>query len=200
LLWTTPVVYPFKIFVVLLHEISHAFAALMTGGVVERIMLSPDQGGVTLVRGGNAFIILSAGYLGSLAWGLAMLEASRARPKRVRTALVALTTIVLVTGLVYVRNLFGFVFTILFGAALLFIARRLPTSAQALTLTALGLTSALYAVLDIRSDVLQRPGLPSDAAALADITGIPTLVWGILWIAIAITASFYSTRRVLARI
>ncbi len=40
-LWPTPVVYPLKIFVVMLHELSHAIAALATGGHVVRITLSP---------------------------------------------------------------------------------------------------------------------------------------------------------------
>jgi hypothetical protein len=43
-LWYTPVIFPLKIFVVLLHEISHALAALATGGTVERIVLNIDQG------------------------------------------------------------------------------------------------------------------------------------------------------------
>ena len=32
-LWDTSIVYPLKIFVVLLHEISHAIASVATGGV-----------------------------------------------------------------------------------------------------------------------------------------------------------------------
>jgi hypothetical protein len=51
----------------------------------------------------------------------------------------------------------------------------------------LGLTSALYAILDIKSDVLDRPELPSDAHMLAEVTGIgTTTMWGVLWISIAI--------------
>ena len=52
----------------------------------------------------------------------------------------------------------------------------------------LGLTSCLYAVLDIKSDVLDRPGLPSDAAMLTELTGLPTLFWGVLWITLALAA------------
>jgi hypothetical protein len=48
------------------------------------------------------------------------------------------------------------------------------------------MTSCLYAVLDIKSDVLDRPHLPSDAAMLAEATGIPTVFWGILWIGVAL--------------
>ena len=34
-LWDTPVVYPLKIFVVMLHEISHGIASLTTAGSIE---------------------------------------------------------------------------------------------------------------------------------------------------------------------
>ena len=68
-LWDTPAVYPLKVFVVLFHEISHAMIAVATGGTIERIVLDPDQGGACYCPGGNAFLTLSAGYLGSLAWG-----------------------------------------------------------------------------------------------------------------------------------
>jgi hypothetical protein len=59
----------------------------------------------------------------------------------------------------------------------------------------LGLTSALYALLDIRSDILSRPYVQSDAAMLAEITGIPTVAWGILWIGVALAVCWIALRR-----
>ncbi len=194
-LWETPVVYPLKVFVVLLHELSHAAAVLATGGTVERILLTPAQGGATYARGGSAFITLSAGYLGSLACGLALLGAARARAARVRSATVALAVVVLAAAAVYVRGWFGFLFCLLFGGALLLASRKLKPGGQAVLLTTLGLTSALYAVLDIRSDILQRPHLESDAHMLARMTGIPTLAWGALWMVIALLACAWSLHR-----
>ena len=64
-LWDTPLVYPLKIFVVLLHEVSHAVVAVVTGGTIERIILDPREGGACYCPGGNTFLTLSAGYLGS---------------------------------------------------------------------------------------------------------------------------------------
>lgn len=199
LLWLTPVIFPLKIFVVLLHEISHALAALATGGVVERIVLDMNQGGATYILGGNAFLILSAGYLGSLLWGLLLIELAGARTQRARWAVGVLGACVLLVAALYVRNMFGFVFTALFGAALLLCARRLPARGVANVLLVLGLTSALYALLDIRSDILSRPQVRSDAAMLAEVTGVPTVVWGVLWIGIAIAACWIALRRWLRR-
>ena len=199
LLWETPVVYPLKVFVVLLHEISHSLAALATGGAVHRIVLGMDEGGATYAAGGNAFLVLSAGYLGSLAWGLALLLAARARAPRVRFAAGALGALLLVMAVLYVRNLFGIVFTLVFGAALLVASRRLRPPALSRMLTVLGLTSALYAVLDIRSDVLARPYLESDARMLAELTGVPTMAWGVLWLGVALTACWMTLRRLYLR-
>lgn len=53
----------------------------------------------------------------------------------------------------------------------------------------MGLTSCLYAVLDIKGDILDRPELPSDAWMLAQLTNIPTMAWGVAWIAIALNVS-----------
>jgi hypothetical protein len=198
-LWPTPVVYPLKIFVVLLHEISHAAAALATGGMVDRITLSPYQGGATYTRGGNAFLVLSAGYLGSLLWGLLLIRLARGHAKRVRATLAGLGILVLGVSVLLVRGWFGLPFGLVFGFALVFAARTLRPAWQAAALTVLGLTSTLYALLDIRSDVLDRPHLPSDAHMLAQLTGIPTVAWGVLWIGLGLLACVHVLRSELKR-
>jgi len=43
--WDTPFVYPIKIFVVFLHELGHALAALLTGGQVVSIQIFPTKAG-----------------------------------------------------------------------------------------------------------------------------------------------------------
>lgn len=69
LLWAAPIVYPIKSFVMMRHELGRAIAALITGRQVVGIQIYPEEGGVTFTRGGWPFIILSAGYLGSLRAG-----------------------------------------------------------------------------------------------------------------------------------
>jgi len=186
-LWDSVVIYPLKIFVVLLHEVSHAAALLATGGAVERITLDPYQGGATYGAGGSSFLVLSAGYLGSLGWGTLLVAAGRTKRLRPETVVGLVGAVVVALTLLYVRNFFGFGFGVLFGAGLVLAAGRLRSLWNARLLLVLGLTSCLYAVLDIKSDVLDRPGLPSDAAMLSDLTGVPTVVWGGLWIGIAVT-------------
>ena len=195
LLWDTPAIYPLKIFVVLLHEISHGLTSIATGGTIERIVLDPYQGGACYCGGGNAFLTLSAGYLGSLVWGVLLLSAAQATRVSNRMVIGAVGVVVLALTIFFVRSGFGFAFGLAFGVTLLMAARKLGPTANTVILTGLGLTSCLYAILDIKSDVLDRPHLRSDAAMLAELTSIPTTFWGALWIGIALVVSFFAFRR-----
>lgn len=194
-LWETPVVYPLKIFVVLLHEASHALAAVATGGTIQRIVLDPQQGGACYCPGGSAFVTLSAGYLGSLTWGSLMVTGARIRKIRTDWVNGLIGGLVVALTALYVRSWFGVVFGIAFGLAMMGASRKLSEGLNRGLLLALGLTSSLYAILDIQSDVLDRPHLQSDAAMLAEITPVSTFWWGVIWIAAAVGVSWLVFRR-----
>ncbi len=191
LLWDTWWVYPLKMLVVLFHEMSHGLAAIATGGSIAGIELVAREGGLCRTIGGNRFLTLSAGYLGSLVWGgLLLIAAARSRIDQAVTAI--LGSLLLLVALVWVRPLvsFGFAFSLVAGALLLLAGSKAPERFNDYLLKVIGLTSMLYAVLDIKDDILARPHLlESDAAQLADRTGVPTLVWGVLWMGIAIVAA-----------
>lgn len=71
--WDSWVLWPAKIGVVFLHELSHALMTWATGGSVVDAGLWIDQSGHVVSQGGNTFLILNAGYLGSLVWGVLLL-------------------------------------------------------------------------------------------------------------------------------
>ncbi len=193
-LWDSFVVYPFRIFVVFLHEISHGIAAVLTGGRIVAIGLSFDEGGVCQTRGGWPFVILNAGYLGSLFWGSAFLVLGE-RHARARAVIAAIGLFTLAATLVYVRTPFGFGYGLLAAAVFLAVAARLPPAASEVLLATIGATSALYAVWDVASDVLFRRSNESDAAALAHLTGIPAVVWGVFWVLLSFAVLGYVIRR-----
>ena len=194
-LWDTRILYPLKIFVVFLHEVSHGIAAIIGGGSIQRIEISPNQGGVCYCGGGIRFLTLTAGYLGSLLWGVAMLLVVGAKRIWHVVSLAGLGVLVVTVSLLYVRSGFGLMFGLMFGLALIAVARYLPSEIQTMTLTVLGLTSCLYAVWDIKSDVLNRPEIRSDASMLAELTGVPTVLWGLLWTGIAIVVCWWLLKR-----
>jgi len=130
-LWYTPVIYPLKIFVVLLHEVSHALALWVTGGEVASITLNALQGGATYGRGGIPLITLSAGYLGSLGLGALLVMGAQTRRVSPRVLLGVVGGVVLALTLLFIRNAFGFGFGLLFGTGLVVAARQLPVACVA---------------------------------------------------------------------
>ncbi len=192
--WDSLFVWPLRLFVVLLHEVSHGLAAVLTGGEIVRLELSPAEGGLCVTRGGSRFLVLSAGYLGSLMWGVLILLAG-ARGRRDRQAVTALGLMTLGVTLLYVRSLFGFVYGLAFGAALLLVAWRLPPKVADAVLIVVGTVSCLYAPWDVASDVLLRDVPGSDAHALAALTGIPALAWGLFWMLLAFAVMAATLRK-----
>ena len=195
LMWNSWPVYPIKLFVVLLHEASHGIMAVVTGGSIREISVNPMQGGFCRCPGGNAFLTLSAGYLGSALWGAGFLIVARGATRLVRVVMGAVGVLILALSVFYTRSLFAMAFGLVSGGLLLALARFFGTGVNQLVLTVLGMTSCLYTVLDIKSDVLDRPELRSDARMLAELTGIPTVVWGTLWIALAGAVIWFLIRK-----
>jgi Peptidase M50B-like len=193
--WNSALVYPLRIFVVFLHEISHGLAAALTGGRIVTIGLTFDEGGVCITAGGSRFLILNAGYLGSLFWGaLFLVLSARTRLSREITGFVGI--FVLAVTLLYVRSLFGFVYGLLAGAALVLAAVKLPRDIVDDLLQTIGVVSCLYAVWDVASDIVTRDVPGSDASALGLLTHIPGVLWGIAWIAVSLVVVFFALRLV----
>ncbi len=190
-IWDTWAVYPLKILVVFFHELSHGITAVATGGRIVEVQVDPGQGGLCLTTGGSRFLTLSAGYLGSLILGgFLLLAASHFKRKNIPNLVLGL--IVFLATIVYVRPVigFGFFFGAGAGIALVAAAQKLPNEVNGYVLTVIGLTSTLYAVLDIKSDILDQPGARSDAVMLAELTGVPAIMWGAAWMLVSVCLAF----------
>jgi len=197
-LWQTPVMIPLKILVVLMHELSHALAAWLTGGSVEQISVSAAQGGFAITRGGSRFAILSAGYLGSLFIGAALLMvALRSSLDQFVTAFLG-AAMVLLTVL-YVRDMFTAAFCLGTGAALLATSKLLGHAANDMILRVIGLSSLIYVPYDIFDDTIARASLRSDAYMLAEEFGGTTMIWGGLWLFLSIAAILWCVRHILGQ-
>lgn len=193
LLWMTPVLLPLRLLVVFFHEFSHAAATWLTGGYVISLTISPLEGGEVVSAGGNRFITLSAGYLGSLLCGvLLFLIALKTNADRI--AMAALGVLTLVIMALYVRTPFALGFCLLTGASMLLSARYLSILINDLGLRIIGLSSMIYAPLDIVSDTISRAHLNSDARMLATEFGGTTVFWGGLWLLLSLFTIFMCLR------
>ncbi len=191
LLWNTLAMYPLKIFVVFMHEVSHGLTAIATGGSIVEIEINPQQGGHAVTKGGSRFWTLSAGYLGSLLWGgVILLLAARTHLDKGVSVLIGIGMVVITIA--FGSDTFTYLFGIGFGVTLIAIGMFLPEVVNDWILRIIGMTSCLYAILDIKSDVLDRSNLRSDARMLAEETKfLTTEIWGLLWIVIAIVLTVW---------
>jgi hypothetical protein len=146
-----------------------------------------QQGGHVLSLGGNRFVTLSAGYLGSLAWGLVIYTIATVTHWD-RMAMFLLGLGIAAITLIFVSNGFALAFGLLTAIAMMLAARFLNRDVNDFLLRLIGLTSILYVVLDIYSDTIARSHLRSDARMLAEEFGGATLLWGGLWITISVLA------------
>jgi len=193
LLWQTPVVYPLRIFTIFLHELSHGLAGVLTGGSIVDISLSAQEGGQALIRGGNRFVTLSAGYLGSILIGaLLCVLALRSEADRAVMSLCGLA--LLVVAALYIRTPFALIFCLATGAVMLASARFFSHQINDLALRIIGLTSLIYVPYDIFDDTIRRAHLRSDARMLAEEFGGATLLWGGLWLLLSLGVIFLCLR------
>src|SRR5262249_54337941 len=100
----------------------------------------------------------------------------------------------LLVTLIYIRSWFGFAYGLLAGAALFLVAWKLPETVSDILVKVIGVVSCLYAIWDIASDVLFRSVPASDANALARLTFIPGVGWGVLCIRIVLVVTFFALR------
>jgi hypothetical protein len=197
--WEYPVIYPLKLLVVFFHESSHALATLLTGGTVKELVINKDQGGHVISQGGNQFIILSAGYIGSLLFGVVIYIAS-VKSHYDKIIMTALAFGIIVITVLLSRSLFSWIFGLLSGGAMLLLAKYLAEQYNDFALRLIGLTSMMYAPLDIYSDTISRSYLQSDAYFLAEYMGGTTLLWGSIWMLISIAVIFYCLKWALSQI
>lgn len=189
LFWDSPIVYPVKLLVVALHEISHALATIFTGGSVVGMNVDSGLYGEVNSEGGSEFLIASAGYLGSLLWGFLIFVS--ADNKKFNLILSTFLSVVL---LLFVANFFTDPISILILLAyvVFFYAapRYLPRKINYWAMRIIGLLSAFYVVFDIKEDLLTSEYLATDADRLAMITSVPAIYWGLFWFAVSLVVIF----------
>ena len=192
--WARVVLYPFKLFTTWVHESSHALMTVLVGGRVSSIAIQPDTSGLTLsllpagrtARG----LVASAGYLGAAVVGCLLMVSTRVE-RRAPIILRSIGVCMLVTLVVWIRNLFGAVVVLAWGIALIAFARHGVANAVRFLLSLLAVQVALNAVYDIR--VLFLIGrAQSDAATMAQLFLVPAWIWATTWMIVSL-ALFVAT-------
>lgn len=189
--WDSILVYPVKLFVVLLHEMSHGIAALILGGKILNIEISSQIGGYTsytMPKGWlSEIIVASAGYLGSMFWGgLILIGASKTEKDRYITLAIGIVSLILEFFVIKSGELFGIIYTFGFAGFMILAFKYLKDWVNDYMLKFIGLTSCLYVIVDIKEDLISRSIVQSDAGQISALTGIPSIVIGLSWAAVSI--------------
>lgn len=201
LLWNTLLVYPIKLFVVMLHEMSHGLMAIAFGGQIIEIQISQHIGGYCLYTISptfwSEFMTASAGYLGSLFWGsMILVSAVKSEQDKYITLVIGLILIILSYFVLQSGEFFGTAMTFGLGLFMLIAFKYFSVFFHDLWLKFLGITSCAYVILDIKGDLIDNSNIGSDADAIARLTGIPSVLVGITWMIIAILIMFVVLRYV----
>jgi len=184
-LWSTPALYPLKLLIVFFHESSHALMTIATGGQVIELEIDRMQGGHVLSAGGNRFITLTAGYLGSLIWGV-VIYLLAVGSKYDKAIMFCLGLIIMTVTTLFVRDLFAFGFSGLTGLFMILMGVKAPMQINDVILRVIGVTSMSYVPLDVYSDTIARTSLRSDAFMLAEEFGGTTVLWGAIWLFVSV--------------
>ena len=208
-LWFVPFAeilsYPFRIFVTFIHEGGHAIAALLTGNSVSSLSVSLNGSGETYTSQGGTvsqMFVSSAGYLGAMSFGALLLVLIR---RAIAARIILFGSAAIILGL---TTIFGFVkpifsaspgtwggvpFTLFAGMALSFalflLGRFTSTRVAMIVVSMIAVQCVLNALLDLKTVFfLSSPfaaSVPTDAVNMYNATGVPAIVWAVVWIAIA---------------
>lgn len=177
---------PFTLLSTWWHEMAHGLTAALLGANFERLVIYANGSGFAEHSGrlwsiGQA-IVAAAGLLGPSVAGSAMIVASRSR-RATRLALLALGAALLVTTLIWVRSVAGWIVLPLFAAAALFIAARGSAKWQRIAVEFLGVQGAVAVYQDL--GYMFSPGAQvgghmalSDTGRIADALFLPYWFWG----------------------
>ena len=186
--WGKLLLYPFKLFTTWVHECGHALVTLLVGGSVSSIVIEPDTSGVTrsLLPAGRMArgLVASSGYLGASVVGCLLMAATRVE-KWARAVVWTVGALMLLTLVVWMRNLFGFVVVLAWGAGLVALARKASGEASRFVLSLLAIQVALDSVYDIRV-LFHADGGHSDAETMATLFLLPAWLWASAWMLVSV--------------
>lgn len=193
ILWDSIIIYPVKLFVVLLHEISHGIMAVISGGKIISIQISENLGGQCITSGGVSFLVASAGYLGSLLFGSAIFISSyNKKYSSWITTIIAVLLILFSAN--YIIGPVGIILSLLYSAVLYISPRYFNKTIHMYLMKSLGLISSLYVLVDIKEDLLTLNYRESDTNILETVTGINAAAWGLLWFIISAIIIYFLLR------
>ena len=207
MLWQNPIgatlLYPFTILSTWFHEMGHGLMAMLVGGSFERLAIYADGSGVALSAAPSGrltqALIAAGGPFGPAIAGAGLILASR-HQRATRIALAALAAALLLSTIIWVRSLTGWLVLPPIAVLLALIAWRGSREVREFCAQFLGVQAAISTYRQtgyLFSQGGTIGGLPqrSDTQVIADALLLPYWFWGTA-ISVAIAALlWWSLRR-----
>jgi hypothetical protein len=197
--WLSPLNYPFRLLLTMVHELGHGLAALLTGGRFIRFEISPNGAGLAYTAGGWRFLVIPAGYLGLALFGALLIMLGRSyRWSRIAMALIGIVMILfsLRYGIptIFTAQLANGLLTtasgLIFGSFFLWIAVKATPGWIIFWLHLIAIQAGLTAFSDLATLfglTVRFFNLPeNDARSMAELTFIPAPIWAALWALMAL--------------
>ncbi|QIR39221.1 M50 family metallopeptidase [Tolypothrix sp. PCC 7910] len=190
-LWQVPagdyILYPFTILATWFHEMAHGLMALILGGQFDKLQIFGNGSGVATYRIARSLgpigpaLVAAAGPMGPPIAGAVLILASRSF-KAASLSLKILGGFLLLSTLVWVRSLFGFVAIPLLGLIILGIAFKAPRWVQGFAIQFLGVQACIstYHQLNYLFSYSAGPLGLSDTAQVERYLFLPYWFWGAL--------------------
>lgn len=206
-LWNTIIIKPLKILSVFLHELGHSLMAVIFGHGITGFRINFNESGYALTLPKDrfsAFMIANGGYLGSVFFALLILKLKKTF---VRKYILGVSAILLLgMAIAYGKSVFTIIYAAIFAGIVLIIYMMRNDKLNDWVVDIIGVVCAAYAVYDTFVDTIlleinRKLGLISgwgavwpltDAVQLEHMTGVPAVVWGILWFIIACCAIYFT--------
>lgn len=201
--WDLPFLAPLKLLAVAAHETGHGLASWIVGGSINHIRISANESGECLSMIPDRYfariVVSSGGYVGAAFFGAVFLFLTF-RFRWGKPMLWVATAWMAFIGVFFGRDLFTVLFclgmTAVFGLAARYVSNDIAASINSY----LASFTALYSVMDLKDDLWNsQVRAQSDAAILASTSGIPAVIWAVLWTALSLTlvavGSYWALRR-----
>jgi hypothetical protein len=191
-LWQTAIggmlLYPFTLLATWFHEMGHGLAAMVTGRGFERLVIFSDGSGYAETMGPiggyrlTDALIAASGPMGPAIAGALLIIASRS-PTATRNALAVLSVALILSTLIWVRSLAGWLVLPALGVAIGLLALRGSAAWQNFVVQLIGVQACISVWRQF--DYLFSPGgsvggqaARSDTGAIADVLFLPYWFWG----------------------
>lgn len=200
LLWNQVILKPFRILSIFLHKTGHAVTAFLFGYGSDAFSVAFGAIGDSVINAEGwfpSFVIANGGYLGSVLFFVLIMFLKRTSAKKYLLGSLAIIYLFISISGPALRG--AVLYAAIFVAITVLLNMIQRDGIEEIVIDVVAMSSIAYIIyetfvatilfeLNQHFSIIQgwNSGLPLDIARLSSITGLPELLWAVLWIAISV--------------